>query len=309
MTVKVLSVGGEDVSALFPQLPERANKGSCGRVLCICGSYESNGSAMSGAAYFAASAAYKSGAGIVRIFTRSENYVPIASNLPEAVYSLYGGEEKQTDVISRLEYELAHVDSVVVGCGLGKSELSRKMVRTVLRSASCPLVVDADALNIIAEDDLWSLMSKEQAVRTVITPHMGEMSRLCGAKIEDILLSPAKYATELSLERGVVCLLKDHRTVISDGKTVYINQSGNAGMASAGMGDLLAGVIGAILSRKTVAEWADRERIGENELLYRAAVGAYVHGRAGDLASAKVGEYSLTSSDLLSDICNVIRAV
>jgi NAD(P)H-hydrate repair Nnr-like enzyme with NAD(P)H-hydrate dehydratase domain len=75
------------------------------------------------------------------------------------------------------------------------------------------------------------------------------------------------------------------------------------------MGDLLAGVIGAILSRKTVAEWADRERIGENELLYRAAVGAYVHGRAGDLASAKVGEYSLTSSDLLSDICNVIRAV
>ena len=309
MMTETFNVSREDISALFPTLPERSNKGSCGRVLCVCGSYDPCGSAMSGAAYFAAAAAYRSGAGIVRIFTRRENYVPIASNLPEAVYSLYGGEENQNDIISRLEDELAHVDSVVVGCGLGKSELSRRIVRTVLSFASCPLVIDADALNIIAEDGLWSLISKEQAARTVITPHMGEMSRLCGAEIKDILASPAEYAKELSRERGVICLLKDHRTVITDGKTVYLNNSGNAGMASAGMGDLLAGIIGAVISRKTVAEWADRERIGENELLYRAAVAAYLHGKAGDLAQARVGEYSLSSSDLLSDICNAIRAI
>jgi NAD(P)H-hydrate epimerase len=309
MMTETFSVSREDISALFPTLPERSNKGSCGRVLFICGSYDPCGSAMSGAAYFAAASAYRSGAGIVKIFTRRENYVSLSSKLPEAVYSLYGDDENIDRIEKRLSDELRWADAVVIGCGLGKSELSCRLVKATLTEVSCPMVIDADALNIMAENDaLWSCLPKEQRKRTIITPHMGEMSRLCGNGIADILLSPVSFARNFAGDKGVVCLLKDHKTVITDGERVFLNNSGNAGMASAGMGDLLSGIIGAIVSRNTLSDSADTERIGENELLYRAAVGAYIHGCAGDVAAGKIGEYSLIASDLLREIGGVISA-
>ena len=261
---------------------------------------------MSGAAYFAASAAYKSGAGIVRIFTHKENYVPVASKLPEAVYSLYDDGEEVDALLGRLDRELLSADCVVIGCGLGKGRIAREIVRRVLIASRSPTIIDADALNIIAEDDLWRLLSDEARRRTVITPHMGEMSRICGAEIGDILDSPVKYAETVASKRGVICLLKDHKTVITDGQCTLLNQSGNPGMATAGMGDVLAGILGALLSRKTMSPYADLGRTGENELLYRVAVGAYIHGCAGDKAREKVGEYSLVASDLISEISSVI---
>ena len=187
--------------------------------------------------------------------------------------------------------------------------MARALVATVLKKAAVPMVIDADALNIMSENaELWSLIGTEQRKRTVITPHVGEMSRLCGATIRDLLDYPVDHAASFARKYGVVCLLKDHRTVITDGDRVYLNNSGNPGMASAGMGDLLAGVMGGLLSRKTVADWADAERIGENEILYRTAVGAYLHGYAGDLACMKVGEYSLVTGDLLLEIPSAIMS-
>jgi len=147
-------------------------------------------------------------------------------------------------------------------------------------------------LNILSEDDgLWSLLPAEQRSRTVITPHPGEMSRLCGKEIADILDNTVSVAKDYAKEKGIVCLLKDHCTVISDGENTYINQTGNAGMATAGMGDLLAGIIGSILARDV-----------DGGILQRAAAGAYLHGLAGDRASARLGQYSLISSDLLNEI-------
>lgn len=298
-----MAVGSVELAALFPRPDERVNKGDMGRVLLVCGSYDPSGLAMCGAAYFCAKAAYRCGAGIVEIFTPRENYASLASLVPEAVFSLYGYEENCDAVAARLAASVGKSDAVVLGCGLGRSALSGEIVRAVLGSVSCPLLIDADGLNILSEDGgIWSLLSKEQRSRTVITPHPGEMARLCGRMISDILDDTVGVARGFAEEQGIICLLKDHNTVVSDGEVVYINQSGNAGMATAGMGDVLAGVIGALLARA----YGGCEK---SEILLRAAVGAYLHGRAGDLAAARLGQYSLNSSDLLAEIPSAIGEI
>ncbi len=297
MTDKItLKVANDDLRACFPRLDERVNKGAMGRVLCVCGSYDKNGLSMCGAAYFSAAAAYRTGAGIVEIFTPRENYSVIAPLVPEAVFSLYGYDEQVKDISSRLVSSVKKADAVIIGCGLGKSEISKTLVKTVLESADSPLLIDADGLNILSENEsFWELLSAEQRSRTILTPHPVEMSRLCGRAISDILDDTVKTAASFAAEKGVVCLLKDHNTVICDGKETFINQTGNAGMATAGMGDLLAGIIGALLAR-----------ISDTDILRRVAVGAYLHGLAGDMASERVGRYSLVSSDLLNEISSAL---
>ena len=252
---------------------------------------------MCGAAYFSAAAAYRCGAGIVEIFTPRKNYEALGAQVPEAVFSLYEKEENADDVLSRLKESMKKADSVVVGCGLGKSDLAREIVACVLENVRVPLLIDADGLNILSENEsLWDLLSSEQRRRTVITPHPGEMSRLTGFSVKEILTDTEKAASTFAEKRGIVCLLKDHATVVSDGENVYINKSGNPGMATAGMGDVLSGIIGALLAR-----------LGDEKCVFEESVaGAYLHGLAGDCAAKLFGEYSLMASDVLSQICNVI---
>lgn len=282
---------------LFSKLPDRTNKGDMGRLLVVCGSYNAQGTSMCGAAYFSAAAAYRTGAGIVEIFTPRENYPALATLVPEAIFSLYGYEDQADAVTARLAEAIFRSDAVVIGCGLGKSALARALVRAALLVAACPLLIDADALNIISEDEgLWSLLDEKQRTQTVITPHPGEMSRLCGDPIGEILSDTPKCAKSFAENHGIICLLKDHHTAISDGERVYLNQSGNAGMASAGMGDLLAGIIGALLARES------KNNFRNSDVFECTAVGAHLHGLAGDLAAEKHGEYSVTASVVLSEI-------
>lgn len=297
-----LSVSRDELALRFGKLPPRAHKGARGRLLVVCGSYDPSGLSMSGAAHFAASAAYRTGVGIVEIFTPRENYPALASLVPEAVFSLYGYEENEKAVISRLKEAVGHSTAVVLGCGLGKSEMSKALVKATLEEVECPLLIDADGLNILSEDDsLWHLLDKVQKRRTVITPHPGEMSRLGGYPIANVLMDPVSVAVEYAQKREIVCLLKDHETVITDGETVYLNHSGNPGMAKAGMGDLLSGIIGALLSWEVQSGY-------ENALLC-AAIGAYLHGLAGDLAVRDINEYALIPSDLLPKIGNAIANI
>ena len=238
ITSDYLSVTREDIDALFPTLERRINKGDMGRVLCVCGSYDPCGSAMCGAAYFSAAAAYKCGAGIVEIFTHRKNYEALASLVPEAVFSLYDTDVEDEDTIcDRLLSQIEKSDSIILGCGLGKSSLSRELVRITLQRANCPMVIDADGLNILAESNELKQLVINRKNYTVLTPHPGEMSRLLGLSISEILSDTVSAATALSNSLGAVTLLKDHNTVITDGKRLFINQSGNAGMASAGMGE------------------------------------------------------------------------
>ncbi len=306
--IRKIQVSREDISALFPPLAKNTHKGDMGRVLCVCGSYDRKGGAMCGAAYFAAASAYSVGAGIVEIFTARRNYESLAVLIPEAVFSLYDTEnESDGEICQRLEKAISGAESVILGCGLGKSEAARALVKTVFKNVACPLVIDADGLNIVASDpSLWSLLSAEQRARTVITPHPGEMSRLSEISVDDILCDIRGTAERFARKHGIVCLLKDHNTVITDGKTTFINHSGNPGMATGGSGDVLSGIIGGMSARKMIAEWADEDKKSLSPAIYRTAVAAYIHGLAGDLAAEKHGQYSTIASKILEEIPNVL---
>lgn len=284
----------EDLSKLFLPRPSRINKGSCGMVVSVCGSYDESFLSMSGAAYFASAAAYRTGVGIVHLYSPRENFAPLSVKLPEAVFTVYDAKAPDLELLAEA---VDSAEAVIVGCGLGRSDTSREIVRTVLENASGPLVIDADALNILAASpDMWSLLSSPES--TVITPHPGEMSRLCGLGISDILEDTVGTAVEVANEYGVVCVLKDSRTVITDGASVFINDSGNPGMATAGSGDVLSGIIGGLI--------VDRRDLLGAELLYKTAAAVYLHGRAGDHAAERLGEYSMMASDIIDSIGEVI---
>ncbi len=306
--IRKIQVSRKDISALFPPLAKNTHKGDMGRVLCVCGSYNGEGRSMCGAACFSTAAAYSVGAGIVEIFTARKNYESLATLVPEAVFSLYDTEKEGNDAICRrLEASVISADSVLLGCGLGKSDTAHALVKTVLKKVKSPLVIDADGLNIAASDpSLLSLLSAEQRARTVITPHPGEMARLTGLSVGEISANIRETAENFAREHGVICLLKDHHTAITDGKTTFINQSGNAGMASGGSGDVLAGIIVGLLARDIIAPWADEEEFALSPLLYRTAVAAYLHGLAGDLAAEKYGQYSTIASKIIAEIPNAI---
>lgn len=289
------SVDRADLRFCFKAREKDANKGDFGSVLCICGSFPENresGSAMSGAATLSATAAYRTGSGLVKVFTHKENYAPISANLPEAVMIIYDKFEEEL-----LKKELACASAVLVGCGLGQSETSKKILECVLQNIRCacvPLVIDADGLNILSQNpEWWDYLSDEQKRRTVITPHPKEMSRLCGLSVGDILSDTIGTAKQFSQKTGVITLLKGHRTVITDGRAVYVNMSGTPAMAKAGAGDVLSGILVSMLGNKTL--YAKTH-------LKKTALAAFLHGRAGEFAQEKTGEHSLLASDIVSNI-------
>ncbi len=284
--LKILDVCRECLPSL-PKRPDRSHKGTFGRLLCVCGS-----EGMAGAAFFSAAAAYRTGAGLVEILTCRENVSALQILIPEAIVTAYDADEPDAYVIRDC---ISRADAIVIGCGLGRSRTAAKILGAVLRGAQCPILLDADALNIISERRALLSLAKG----AVITPHAGEMSRLAGIGTEDILASPASICHAFAREHSLICLLKDHKTAISCGDgEVYLNVTGNSGMSTGGSGDVLAGIIGALL--------AQRNHIGaSNAELVR--LGAYLHGLAGDLASNELGEYSLTASDIIRFLHEAIK--
>lgn len=282
-----------DKSALnmLPKRAPRSNKGDYGRLLCICGS-----EGMSGAAYLSARAAYRSGAGLVEILTHRCNRTVLQASLPEAIVTLYDDQYSREPLLRSLE----RADAVVIGCGLGVTPLSRKMLSELLHAIDIkktPLVIDADAINLLAKNR--SLLKYISGA--VITPHFMEASRLLDRPIDELLNNTDRVSHEIAAQYEVVCVMKDHETAVSDGSDrIYINKSGNAGMATAGSGDVLAGIIGGLLAQKA------RSAINTG-LLDTAALGVYIHGLAGDAAAIRYGEYSLMASDITEAIPSVLN--
>lgn len=274
----IFSYEKSDLS-LMPKRSADSHKGTFGRVLCIVGS-----SGMCGAAYLSAKAAYRTGAGLVEILTHRDNLIPLQTSLPEAIVTVYGEDidlHAVSDAVDR-------ADVIVMGCGLGRSPLSRRLVAHVLRYTDKPRVIDADALNIISENPTL----KKYLTGAIITPHVLEMSRLSVLSTEDILKAPESTALEFAKSSGAVCVLKKHRTVVSDGgERIYLNVSGNSGMATGGSGDVLAGIIGGILAQN---------KGGSLTLMEAASLGVYIHGLCGDTAAKNLGEYSLMASDIIN---------
>ena len=278
---------GADALSLLPPRPARSHKGTFGRVLCVCGSR-----GMCGAAYLAAAAAYRVGAGLVRILTVRENLPVLQTLLPEAIVTVYDDESPEPQVLADAA---DWADVLVIGCGLGVSVASRRVLSYLLRYCDKPKVLDADALNLLARNP--SLM--KYARGAILTPHPLELSRLTGQAPEALLADSAASAYAFAKGHGVVCVLKEHRTAVSDGSSrLYRNETGNSGMATGGSGDVLAGILGGLLAQ------CRNEDLTPLEL---AALGVWLHGTAGDLAARELGEYSLMASDLLRYLPYVLR--
>ncbi len=271
----------------MPKRPEESHKGTFGRVLCVCGS-----KGMSGAAYLAAKAAYRCGAGLVRILTVSENLPILQSLLPEAIVTVYDSDSPEPSVLSEA-YEWA--DVLVIGCGLGITPASRFLLSHLMRINTKPTVYDADALNLIARNPSLTKYLKG----SIVTPHPLEMARLCRCSPEEILSDSDRFAHAYAKKHGAVCVLKRPQTVVSDGgNMIYRNLSGNSGMATGGSGDVLAGMIGGILAQN---------RDHGLDLFTCANLGVYLHGLCGDAAAHELGEYSLMASDLINALPKVLR--
>lgn len=271
----------KDLSRLLPVRRADSNKGTYGKLLMIAGS-----DGMSGAAYLNAKAAYLSGAGLVRIYTSKENRVILQQQLPEAIVTTYDGYSEE-----ELESLLSWADAVCIGSGLGTGELSCRILEKALSDVKVPCLIDADGLNILAEHEEY--LTSFQKDRTdanilVLTPHMKEMSRLLGKSVEEIKKRRMELAGEYAGRIFGTCVLKDSRTVtVSPDGESYVNLSGNAAMAKAGSGDVLAGVISAFLAQGLSGHSA-------------GTLGTYLHGRAGDHARRLYGSYSVLAGDLLS---------
>ncbi len=273
---------------ILPKRAERSCKGDYGRVLCICGSY-----GMSGAAYLCAKACYRVGAGLVEIFTPEENRSVLQALLPEAIVTAYNEE----NMASLLQSSIKKASCTVAGCGLSVTPTSRKLLESLLHSvdtSKMPLILDADALNLVSLNPSFLKYIKG----AIITPHMLEFSRLSGVSVQEVLDSPEAYAFDYAQKNSLICVLKDHNTVISDGSSrIYINTTGNSGMATAGSGDVLSGIIAGLAAQSRSAS------------LDIAALGVYIHGLCGDIAARKLSEYSLMASDIIDALPCVLNNI
>lgn len=277
----------QEILKKLPDRPARSHKGMFGKALCIAGSVN-----MAGAAYLCAGAAYRCGAGLVRILTPEENRVILQTLLPEAVMTTFE-QQNLMQIEQILEEALAWATVVAIGPGLGKRPWACKMVELVLEKFHGPMVIDADALNILSEHREW-LEQHEGDV--ILTPHVGEFSRLTDLSVSQIREDIPGYAYVYAGRIKQICVLKDAPSAVAlpDG-TCFLNTTGNSGMSTGGSGDVLTGIITGLLAQGVKPSDA-------------AALGTWLHGRAGDLAAEREGTYGLLARHLLEYLPQAMRS-
>lgn len=272
----------EDIPLLLPRRKPDSHKGSYGKVLMITGSY-----GMAGASCLAAEAAYTAGAGLVQIYTPEANREIVQELLPEAVLSCYSeyAEEK-------LDELLRWANVVCIGCGLGTGTQAEKIIVHTLENVKTPCVIDADGINLLSRN--MNLLEHIESP-LVLTPHMMEMSRLTGCTVGQLKEERMEILKNFTEKYPVVCVLKDSRTIVrKKGKPPFVNLAGNSAMAKAGSGDVLAGVITALLGQGMPA-------------FEGAALGVCLHACGGDESREHLGSYSVMARDLIRGIQECIK--
>jgi NAD(P)H-hydrate epimerase len=260
--------------AAMPRRDRCAHKGKYGHVLFIGGDV-----GFLGAIWLASEAALRSGAGLVSVATRKAHASLINVGRPELMCH---GIENPDDLLPLLDKATV----VVIGPGLGQSVWAENLLTAALK-ANKPLVCDADALNLVAKSDRYY-------DRWVLTPHPGEASRLLACSTDDIAQDRFSAVSSLQKQRGGVVVLKGAGTLISDGEDVVVSTTGNPGMASGGMGDVLSGMIGGLIAQQM-------------DLMSATKAAVYLHGKSADLAAQKGGEVGLLASDLMPFIRQLIN--
>jgi len=292
ITTEMITIEG--VRALLPVRPLSANKGTFGRCLVMAGSVN-----YIGAAYLACAAATRVGAGLVTLATARSLQPVVASRLTEATYlplpeSAPGVVAIDADEV--IKPELANYNAMLIGCGIGRSQPVTELVQSVLFSSSDmpSLIIDADALNILAEIPQWWQRVGRDAI---VTPHPGEMSRLTGSPVQEVQSRRLEVAKEMAASWNKTVVLKGAYTVVAapDGRAM-VNPIANAGLASAGTGDVLAGAIAGIAAQGI-------------SLFDAAVTGVFLHSQAGEMVKEELGDTGMVASDLLPVLPGVIGGI
>lgn len=284
---EIFTYGAEDMGRI-PKRPAYSNKGSFGKVLLVAGAEN-----MSGAAYLSGLAAYRMGAGLVKIFTVEANRPILQEQLPEAIIETYRPEdawERPEAFKGQIGGACDWASVIILGPGLGQAAYTRPLVQEILEHVYVPIVIDADALNVIAANPELTQYYTENII---VTPHLGEMSRLTGKTISQIQEHLIDTAVDYSSRYGITCVLKDAVTVVT-GKEgqVYLNSSGNSAMAKAGSGDVLTGTVAGLLAQ------------GE-ENWEAAILGVYLHGAAGDRAMESISAHGILARDIANQLAEL----
>lgn len=272
----------EDIYKI-PNREMRSNKGTYGRGLVIAGSED-----MSGAAYLSGAAAYRSGVGVVEILTHELNSEIIKKLLVEAIVTGYNAK----NILEKIEKSMSKADYIILGPGLSTNGLAQEIVKYVMTNGNVPVIIDADALNILSYNK--ELLS-HYANTVIVTPHIGEMSVLVSQEKRDIIKNPIECAKKFAQEYQVICVLKDATTVVVEPEgRIYINTSGTPALAKGGSGDVLTGIICGMLALKI-------------QPFSAAAMGTYIHGIAGEMATRDKSEHSLLATDIIEEIPKVLN--
>jgi len=277
----------------MPERPRQAHKGTCGRLVVLAGS-----KGMTGAATLTARGALRAGAGLVLAATPDSQQPILAAkltcSLTRGLADTGDGAFARQAVAQALELT-KKADAVVLGPGIGLAAETADFVRELLPQIECPTLLDADALTIVA-DRPDVLQRAVASGPLVLTPHPGEMSRLVQRPVAEIQADRTGIAGDFAAAHGLVLVLKGCGTVVTDGGRVFVSRTGNPGMATGGSGDVLSGVVAALLAAGMAAFDA-------------AQLGVHVHGLAGDVAAECFGEVSMIATDILASLPDAFRQI
>lgn len=275
----------------IPKRRPDSHKGTYGRVFALCGS-----TGYTGAAYLSALAALKTGCGLVTLGVPAGIYGILAQKLTEVITLPLNDHNGKlsADCLPCVDGAVMGADAVICGCGLGRSADIERVVGHIIQNSRAPVVLDADGINAIASrKDIL----KAKKCDVIITPHMGEMSRLTGIDVCDIQNNAPVVAKAFALEYNVITVLKGSNSIVAfpNGR-LHINTNGNSGMATAGSGDVLAGIIASLAAQGLTPEQA-------------AVNGVFLHAEAGDLAAERLGQHGMVAGDILNSIPYVLKEV
>lgn len=288
----MFTLSDEEAAGMLKIRPRNSHKGTFGRVAVIAGS-----TGMTGAAHLTAQAAMRSGAGLVTLGIPSSLNPIMEQKLTEVM--TWPLEDKGSGHLVPESYQdaeklLKDKEALAFGPGCGKNSGVLEILRNILGSFNIPIVIDADGLNHISRD---MNMIRSYRAPVVLTPHPGEMARLTGLKVEDIVSRPVEIAAQMAKEYGCIMLLKGAASVVAEpGGRVYINASGTSGMAKGGSGDILTGMIASLIAQGYDAFDA-------------AVLGCFIHGRAGEQAARYLGETGMTAEDILNAIPHAFKGL
>ncbi len=275
----------------MPKRRSESHKGDYGHLLILGGS-----PGLTGAVCLAARAALRSGCGLVTVGIPAGLNMILEVKLTEAMSLPLADTQRGTFSLRAAETCLDFIskkaDGVVIGPGISTEKETSQFVKKVISGADKPVIIDADAIKIISGNK--DILRHIETVGSILTPHPGEMAYLTGETIQEIQRTRQEKAISFAKEYKTVVVLKGHNTVVTDGSQLYVNLTGNPGMATAGSGDVLAGIIGSLL-------------VQGYDCFQSAKKGVYIHGLAGDFALKEKGETSLISSDIIESLPDVFQ--